>query len=160
MEPTKHSEPRRFYGRPADRSLQAYKDFVLGMTLALNPASKHDMTKNSGGNRGKPFGLRGFEVGDEKNLSSGCCGNSSSGCFANMGRKAATLYDLPLMFLFGSNGYIENDNRQCAEQCRNNNTHTPSHFSIPFLLRSLGAGRHHVAISGPMGRSFKPLVLR
>ena len=46
-----------------------------------------------------------------------------------MGRKAATLYDLPLMFLFGNNGYIENDNRQCAEQCRNNNTHT----AIPFL---------------------------
>jgi hypothetical protein len=45
MEPTKHSEPRRFYGRPADRSLQAYKDFVLGMTLALNPAAKDDMTE-------------------------------------------------------------------------------------------------------------------
>ena len=45
MEPTKHSEPRRFYGRPADRSLQAYKDFILGVTLALNPAAKDDMTE-------------------------------------------------------------------------------------------------------------------
>jgi hypothetical protein len=43
---TKHSEPRRFYGRPANRSLQAYKDFVLGMTLALNPDAKDEMTED------------------------------------------------------------------------------------------------------------------
>ena len=29
MEPTEHSEPRRFYGRPADRSLQALSARVL-----------------------------------------------------------------------------------------------------------------------------------
>jgi hypothetical protein len=45
MEPTKHSELRRFYGRPADRSLQAYKDFIRGMTLALDPDAKDDMTE-------------------------------------------------------------------------------------------------------------------
>jgi hypothetical protein len=45
MEPTRHSEPRRFYGRPADRSLPAYKDFILGMTLALNPAAKDELTE-------------------------------------------------------------------------------------------------------------------
>lgn len=47
-----------------------------------------------------------------------------------MGRKAATLYDLPLMFLFDNNGYIENDHRQFAEQCRNNNTHTAIHRGL------------------------------
>jgi hypothetical protein len=45
MEPTKHSEPRRIYGRPADRSLQAYKNFIRHMTLALNPDAKDDMTE-------------------------------------------------------------------------------------------------------------------
>jgi hypothetical protein len=45
MEPTKRSEPRRFYGRPADRSLQAYKDFILGMTLALTQA-KDEITED------------------------------------------------------------------------------------------------------------------
>ena len=46
MESTKRSEPRRFYGRPADRSLQAYKDWILGMTLALNPDAKDEMTED------------------------------------------------------------------------------------------------------------------
>ena len=46
MGPTKRSEPRRFYGRPADGSLQAYKDFILGMTLALNPCADDDMTED------------------------------------------------------------------------------------------------------------------
>jgi hypothetical protein len=46
MESTKRSEPRRFYGRPADRSLQAYKDFILGMTLALNPDAKDEITED------------------------------------------------------------------------------------------------------------------
>jgi hypothetical protein len=46
MEPTKRSEPRRFYGRPTDRSLQAYKDFILGMTLALNPDAKDEITED------------------------------------------------------------------------------------------------------------------
>jgi hypothetical protein len=45
MEFTKPSEPRRFYGRPADRSLQAYKDFIRGMALALNPDAQDDMTE-------------------------------------------------------------------------------------------------------------------
>jgi hypothetical protein len=46
MEPTKGSERRRFYGRPADRSLRAYRDFILGMTLAVNPNAKDDMTED------------------------------------------------------------------------------------------------------------------
>jgi hypothetical protein len=46
MESTKHSEPRRFYSRPADRSLQAYKDWILGMTLALNPDAKDEITED------------------------------------------------------------------------------------------------------------------
>jgi hypothetical protein len=46
MEPTKRSEPRRFYGRPADRSLHAYKDFILGITLALNPDAKDEITED------------------------------------------------------------------------------------------------------------------
>ena len=28
-------EPRRFYGRPADSSYSAFKDFILGMAAAL-----------------------------------------------------------------------------------------------------------------------------
>lgn len=28
-------EPRRFYARPADRSFEAYREFILGMTEAL-----------------------------------------------------------------------------------------------------------------------------
>lgn len=45
-----------------------------------------------------------------------------------MGRKTATLHDLPLMFLFRNNGYIESENRHCAEHCRDNNTHTVTPF--------------------------------
>jgi hypothetical protein len=62
MEPTKHSEPQRFYGRPADRSLQAYKIFVLGMTLALNLAAKDDMTEEQWQESWKAFWGAGSEA--------------------------------------------------------------------------------------------------
>ncbi len=41
---TTDREPERFYGRPRDESLQAYKDFILDMLAALNPEQKDDMT--------------------------------------------------------------------------------------------------------------------
>lgn len=46
MEPINNAEPRRFYSRPVDRSLQAYKDFIRGMTLALNPDAKDELTED------------------------------------------------------------------------------------------------------------------
>jgi hypothetical protein len=39
--------PQRFYGRPANRSLQADKDFVRGMTLALNPNAPDNLTEDA-----------------------------------------------------------------------------------------------------------------
>jgi hypothetical protein len=39
------TQTQRFYGRPADRTLQGYKDFIRGMTLALNPEAKDDTTE-------------------------------------------------------------------------------------------------------------------
>ncbi len=41
---TTDKEPKRFYGRPRDESLQAYKDFILEMLAALNPEAKDEMT--------------------------------------------------------------------------------------------------------------------
>jgi hypothetical protein len=35
MNPQEQSEPRRFYSRPADESLQAYKEWIAGMRVAL-----------------------------------------------------------------------------------------------------------------------------
>ena len=46
MEFTKHSEWWRFCGRPTDTSLHAYKDFILSMTLALNPDAKDEVTED------------------------------------------------------------------------------------------------------------------
>lgn len=41
------TQRQRFYARPADRSLQAYKDFIPGMSLALNPNAEHDLTEDN-----------------------------------------------------------------------------------------------------------------
>lgn len=35
MKPQGQPEPRRFYSRPADESLQAYKEWISGMAMAL-----------------------------------------------------------------------------------------------------------------------------
>ncbi len=43
---TTDKEPKRFYGRPKDQSLQAYKDFILDMLAALNPEANSDMTED------------------------------------------------------------------------------------------------------------------
>ncbi len=42
---TTDQEPKRFYSRPRDQSLEAYKDFILDMLAALNPEAKDDMTE-------------------------------------------------------------------------------------------------------------------
>ncbi len=39
-------EPERFYGRPRDESLQAYKDFILDMLAALNPQAESETTED------------------------------------------------------------------------------------------------------------------
>ncbi len=38
--------PKRVYGRPRDQSLPAYKDFILDVLTALNPAAKDEMTED------------------------------------------------------------------------------------------------------------------
>lgn len=39
------AENNRFYSRPKDESLQAFKDWIDGMTKALNPDAKDDLTE-------------------------------------------------------------------------------------------------------------------
>ena len=45
MPPKNDAQVRRFYRRPADRSLQGFKDFVTGMTAALHPDANDDVTE-------------------------------------------------------------------------------------------------------------------
>ncbi len=40
------NQPKRFYIRPRDESLEAYKEFIMGVTLALNPGAKDEWTEN------------------------------------------------------------------------------------------------------------------
>ncbi len=42
---TTDKEPKRFYSRPRDQSLQAYRDFILDMLAVLNPEAKDEMTE-------------------------------------------------------------------------------------------------------------------
>ncbi len=42
---TTDKEPKRFYSRTRDQSLEAYKDFILDILAALNPEAKDDMTE-------------------------------------------------------------------------------------------------------------------
>jgi hypothetical protein len=43
-DPEKRPEPQRFYGRPADRSYSAFKDFILSMAAALG--AENNLTEN------------------------------------------------------------------------------------------------------------------
>ncbi len=43
---TTDKEPKRFYSRPRDQCLEAYKDLILDMLAALNPEAKDDMTQD------------------------------------------------------------------------------------------------------------------
>ncbi len=43
---TTDKEPKRFYDRPKDQSLQAYKDFILDMLAVLNPAARDELTED------------------------------------------------------------------------------------------------------------------
>jgi hypothetical protein len=45
MQQADNTAPRRFYGRPADQSFEAFKDFVRAFTLALNPEAKDEPTE-------------------------------------------------------------------------------------------------------------------
>jgi len=38
------TEPQRYYSRPRDESLEAFKDWIKGVVKALNPNAKEDMT--------------------------------------------------------------------------------------------------------------------
>ncbi|MCI0555131.1 MAG: hypothetical protein L0287_29640 [Anaerolineae bacterium] len=39
------AEPQRYYSRPKDESLQAYKDWINGLVKALNPNAKDEMAE-------------------------------------------------------------------------------------------------------------------
>ncbi len=41
----RESIPRRVYARPADRSLQAYKDFILTILAAVSPDAIDDQSE-------------------------------------------------------------------------------------------------------------------
>ena len=55
MQQADNTAPRRFYGRPADQSLEAFKDFIRGLTLALNPDAADEPTEEEWRSAWKAF---------------------------------------------------------------------------------------------------------
>lgn len=45
MKTDRDQQPRRFYSRPADESLAAYKEWINGMTVALGGTMEDDITE-------------------------------------------------------------------------------------------------------------------
>lgn len=45
MEQSDNTTPRRFYGRPADQSLEAFKDFIRSMALDLKSEAEDEPTE-------------------------------------------------------------------------------------------------------------------
>ena len=44
-QPSNPTKPVLLFSRPAEKSLQAYKDFIQGITRRVNPNAKSDMTE-------------------------------------------------------------------------------------------------------------------
>ena len=45
MNKAKRTEPHRFYGRPADNSLESFKEFIRAAALALDPDASDHLTE-------------------------------------------------------------------------------------------------------------------
>jgi hypothetical protein len=57
--------PERSYLRPMDKSLQAYKDWIMAMAKSLNPNAKNTMTEEEWVQRWKKFWAKVEGVEDD-----------------------------------------------------------------------------------------------
>jgi hypothetical protein len=57
--------PDKFYSRPKDKSLQAYKDWITGVVKRINPNAKDTMTEEKWEESWKRFWSKAEDIEDE-----------------------------------------------------------------------------------------------